>query len=75
MDKYGAKILWDLTRSIVRCFNRKQMKKLLLAFLGLGKGAKRVSPLAVERRRFEEEVRGQFIKLKEKGLGIRVFTL
>ncbi|MBI3343145.1 hypothetical protein HY032_03235 [Candidatus Gottesmanbacteria bacterium] len=59
------------------------MKKLLLALLGLGavlKGSRhshksRVSPLTAERRRFEEEMRGQFLKLKEKGLGIRVFTL
>lgn len=35
----------------------------------------RVSPVAIERRRFEDEVRGQFLKLKEKGLGISVFTL
>ena len=67
------------------------MKTLLLAQLGLGvsraftRGAgvlgwrpahkSRVSPIAIERRRFEEEVRGQFLKLKEKGLGISVFTL
>lgn len=52
--------------------------KTLLALLGFsGKaGVKgRVSPLKAERRRFEEEMRGQFLKLKEKGLGIRVFTL
>lgn len=67
------------------------MKTQLLAQLGLGvsrtfvRGAEvlgwrpahksRVSPVAIERRRFEEEVRGQFLKLKEKGLGISVFTL
>lgn len=59
------------------------MKKLLLALLGLGavlQGSRptyksRVSPLTMERKRFEEEMRGQFLKLKEKGLGIRVFTL
>lgn len=28
-----------------------------------------------ERMRFEEEVREQFVKLKEKGLSISVFTL
>ncbi len=71
--------------------NGYQMKTLLLAQLGLGvsrvftRGAgvlgwrpthkSRVSPIALERRRFEEEVRGQFLKLKEKGLGISVFTL
>ena len=51
------------------------MKKLLLALLGLGKKKDRLSPLKAERQRFEEEMRGQFLKLKEKGLGIRVFTL
>lgn len=51
------------------------MKKLLLAFLGLGKVAKRVSPHRLERERFEGDARNQFLKLKEKGLGIRVFTL
>lgn len=52
--------------------------KALLALLGFPAkhGVKgRVSPLRAERRRFEEEMRGQFLKLKEKGLGIRVFTL
>ena len=58
------------------------MKKLLLALLGLGavlgittprKG--RVSPHRLERERFEGDARNQFLKLKEKGLGIRVFTL
>ena len=35
----------------------------------------RVSPLVRERQRFEEEVREQFKKLKEKGISIPVFTL
>lgn len=48
--------------------------KALLALLGLSKKA-RIVPLKAERKRFEEEMRGQFLKLKEKGLGIRVFTL
>ena len=56
--------------------------KLLLAQLGfsgkawkMGAGQKRVSPLVEERQRFEEDVRVQFRKLKEKGLSIPVFTL
>ncbi|MEK7587673.1 MAG: hypothetical protein AAB457_02550 [Patescibacteria group bacterium] len=56
--------------------------KLLLAQLGfsglagkMGRGQKRMSPLVEERRRFEEDVRDQFRKLKEKGLSIPVFTL
>ena len=35
----------------------------------------RVSPLARERERFEEEAKNQFRKLKEKGISIPVFTL
>ncbi len=52
------------------------MKKLL-AFLGLGPQGKRsrVSPLTEERVRFEKDVHEQFVKLKEKGLSIPVFTL
>jgi hypothetical protein len=50
--------------------------KQLLAQLGLGKREKtRVSPLTEERVRFEKDVREQFVKLKEKGLSIPVFTL
>lgn len=59
-----------------------RMNKLLRAMKGLGAvlGVReskktRISPLVVERERFEREVRDQFVKLKEKGLGIRVFTL
>jgi len=50
--------------------------KGLGAVLGVRESKKtRISPLVVERERFEREVRDQFVKLKEKGLGIRVFTL
>ena len=56
--------------------------KRLQAQLGLGRtslferGKKiRVSPLTEERMRFEKDVREQFVKLKEKGLSIPVFTL
>ncbi len=45
----------------------------VLGFSAPQKG--RVSPHRLERERFEGEVRSQFLKLKEKGLGIRVFTL
>jgi hypothetical protein len=44
------------------------------SLLGRGK-EKRLSPLAQERMRFEKEVHEQFLKLKEKGLSIPVFTL
>lgn len=39
------------------------------------KAGKRLSPLAQERIRFEQEVREQFVKLKEKGISIPIFTL
>lgn len=54
---------------------------LLLSKLGLGpkkysEGAiRRLSPMARERIRFEDEVRVQFQELKKKGLSIPVFTL
>lgn len=35
----------------------------------------RLSPLTRERQEFEKEVKEQFQKLKDKGLGISVFTL
>lgn len=40
-----------------------------------GRRKKRVSPVTQERERFEREVKDQFLKLKEKGLSIPVFTL
>ena len=46
----------------------------LAALLGRGKVV-RQSPMAAERIRFEREVHEQFVKLKEKGLSIPVFTL
>lgn len=56
--------------------------KSLLSHIGLGAknllgGGKkgRVSPLVREREGFELEMRDQFLKLKEKGLSIHIFTL
>ena len=46
----------------------------VLRALGLGKKA-RVSPFERERRTYNEEVRRELLKLKEKGLSIPVFTL
>ncbi len=52
------------------------VSKLLGKAFALLRGKKeRVSPLTKERQRFEEEARGQFLKLKEKGLSIPIFTL
>lgn len=61
-------------------FNDNVKVKALLQALGLGllwgrDKVSRTSPLVRERERFEEEVREQFKKLKEKGLSIPVFTL
>lgn len=52
-------------------------KRLVVTFFELLRGEKkeRISPLTKERVRFEQEVRGQFLKLKEKGLSIPIFTL
>ena len=49
--------------------------KLLLQRLGIGAKAERKSPIARERERFEEEVKEQFKKLKDKGISIPIFTL
>ena len=46
----------------------------LASLLGRGRVV-RQSPIATERMRFEKEVREQFVKLKEKGISISVFTL
>lgn len=40
-----------------------------------GRENKRTSPKTLERQRFEEDAKDQFIELKKKGLGIPVFTL
>jgi len=46
----------------------------ILKALGWGKKA-RISPFEKERHVFEKDVRREFLKLKEKGLSIPVFTL
>ena len=65
-----------------RCFNDFVTVQTLLASMGLGLSRitrfgrkKRVSPLRAEEQKFEEEVKQQFLKLKEKGLSIPIFTL
>ena len=68
-----------LDKEFVKCLNGNVNVKSLLQALGLGKLTRdkgsRVSPIVRERERFEEEVREQFKKLKEKGISIPVFTL
>ncbi len=46
----------------------------ILRALGWGKKA-RMSPFERERRSYEQDVRKELLKLKEKGLSIPVFTL
>lgn len=71
-----------LDKGIINVFEWDVGIKQLLAQLGLGQSSllrrgkrQRTSPLTEERMRFEKEVREQFVKLKEKGLSIPVFTL
>ncbi len=49
--------------------------KTLFARWGLAVKSERKSPVARDREKFEEEVKEQFQKLKDKGLSIPVFTL
>ena len=60
-------------------FEWDYMIKRILATLGLGfprrSRGERKSPVVTERERFEAEAKDQFLKLKEKGLSIPVFTL
>ena len=68
-----------LDKKLLTCLNDHVNVKTMLHALGLGKLTRdkgsRVSPIVRERERFEEEVREQFKKLKEKGISIPVFTL
>lgn len=80
-----------LDKGFFTCLNKKVkrlpqnqlgnvLRRLTETFKGfailLGRGnKKRLSPLAEERVRFEREAQEQFVKLKEKGLSIPVFTL
>ncbi|MBI3386071.1 hypothetical protein HY031_03240 [Candidatus Gottesmanbacteria bacterium] len=63
-----------LDKEFSTCLNGYVSIKTLLARLGRGKKA-RVSPVMEEQRKFQKEVKEQFVKLKEKGLSIPVFTL
>lgn len=73
-----------------QCLNKFVRIKLLLAQMGFSglAGVKgffaflfgkrkemRQSPSTQERERFEREVKQEFLKLKEKGLSIPIFTL
>ena len=64
-----------LDKEAIECLNRCMKIKYLFQRLGLGGKTQRQSPIALERKRFEAEVKEQFQKLKDKGLSIPVFTL
>jgi hypothetical protein len=64
-----------LDKELRTCLNGYMKMKQLLQRLGLGGKTERQSPIALERKRFEAEVKEQFQKLKDKGLSIPVFTL
>lgn len=64
-----------LDKELPACLNGCMKMKSLFQRLGLGGKAQRQSPIALERKRFEAEVKEQFQKLKDKGLSIPVFTL
>ncbi len=57
------------------CLNEYMNIKTLLTRLGLMTKPVRKNPVAREREKFEEDVKEQFQKLKDKGLSIPVFTL
>jgi hypothetical protein len=63
-----------------RAFTEDMGIKRLLRQIGLGEifGGKpqlRLSPMARERKRYEADMRQQFLELKKKGITIPVFTL
>ncbi len=58
---WTGKVFFSLKGYILSLFGRERQVRL--------------SPSTQERERFEEEVKDQFIKLKEKGLSIPIFTL
>lgn len=72
-----------LDKQISKCLNERVAKLretlgLGWAWLGRVVGIEKkasLSPLDRDRRHFEAEVRQQFLKLKEKGLSIPIFTL
>lgn len=71
-----------LDKDFAAWFTKIVNVKLLLAQLGLGtkkilggENKQRVSPQERARKEFEAEAKSQFVKLKEKGLSIPIFTL
>lgn len=73
MTKTTGRVLLD----VLPPMGLGNIRKLLESAWQLLKGEKkeRVSPLTRERQSFEKEAKDQFLKLKEKGLSIPIFTL
>ncbi len=69
-----------LDKEFLTCLNRCMMKfsrfvrTIFSGRLSMAKEARK-SPIALERERFMSEMKDQLLELKEKGLGIAVFTL
>lgn len=85
-----SKFPMGLDKELYGCLNKTVNVKLLLASMGFpaqggvkgyiaslfGRGKQtRQTPQTQERERFEKEVKQEFLKLKEKGLSIPIFTL
>ena len=64
-----------LDKELPTCLNGYMNIRHVFQRIGLVSKDKRQSPIALERKRFEAEVKEQFQKLKDKGLSIPVFTL
>lgn len=66
-----------LDKGIATWLNKSMRKILEAVYARLIHGGKvvRKSPITLERERFLGEMKEQFVQLKEKGLGITVFTL
>lgn len=71
-----------LDKDLKKVFNSHMFQRIFQKIMDLGrspafrcKRTSRVSPLTREREQFEEDVKGQFQKLKDKGISIPVFTL
>lgn len=65
-----------LDKETFGCLNEYMNVKSLIQKLGFSKQkVVRKNPVAQEREQFEEDVKEQFKKLKDKGLSIPVFTL
>lgn len=74
---YSCNIFMGLDKGVSEWLNEYMRKIWEAIYMRVVNGNKTVrkSPIALERERFLGEMKEQFIQLKEKGLGITVFTL